>query len=94
MFLQSHIQVEKSLTLDIINERIKKFDFGVVGTKNKPSPLKQQVLTTDSATISQTGILHNYIVSNYGLKLCVFWSHMRVSQVFQLSPSFFMQWIL
>ena len=47
MFLQRHIQVEKSLTLDIINEKIKKFDFGVVDTKNKPSPLKQQVLTTN-----------------------------------------------
>ena len=56
MFLQRHIQVEKSLTLDIVNERIKKFDFGVVDSKNKPSPLKQQLLTTDSATINQTGI--------------------------------------
>ncbi len=56
MFLQRHIRVEKSLTLDIVNERIKKFDFGVVDSKNKPSPLKQQLLTADSATISQTGI--------------------------------------
>ena len=62
MFLQRHIKVEKSLTLDIINERIKKFDFGVVDTKNKPSPLKQQMLTTDSATISQTG---TYIAQLY-----------------------------
>ena len=39
----------------MVNERIINFEYGVVDRKNRPSPLKQQVLNTNSATISQTG---------------------------------------
>jgi hypothetical protein len=55
MLLQRYVQEEKILTLDTVNERIINFEYGVVDRKNRPSPLKQQVLNTNSATISQTG---------------------------------------
>ena len=55
MLLQRYVLEEKILTLDMVNERIINFEYGVVDRKNRPSPLKQQVLNTNSATISQTG---------------------------------------
>lgn len=57
MLLQKHIQMEHLFTLDTVNERIKQFNYGMVDTKNRPSPLKQQVLNSNSATISQTGMV-------------------------------------
>ena len=55
MLLQRYIQEDQIFTLVTVNERINNFEYGVVDRKNRPSPLKQQVLNTNSATISQTG---------------------------------------
>lgn len=55
MLLQKYIQIDHVFTLEIVNERILKFSYGVVDMKNRPSPLKPQVLTSNSGTISQTG---------------------------------------
>ena len=56
MLLQKYIKGDHAFTLDTVNERICSFDYGPVDVKSKPSPLKQQVLQTDSTSISQTGI--------------------------------------
>ena len=55
MLLQKYIQHDKLMTLKTINERIASFEYGVADCKNKPSPLKEQVLSSNSASISQTG---------------------------------------
>ena len=67
MLLQKYILEDKSFTLDDINERILNFDYGVVDKRNRPSPLKQQVLNTDSATISQTGKINTNILPFSGI---------------------------
>ena len=55
MLIQRYIQEDQIFTLVTVNERINNFEYGVVDRRNRPSPLKQQVLNTNSATISQTG---------------------------------------
>ena len=42
--LKTFINEEKYLTLDQLNERIKRFDFGYYNDKNRPSPISQQTL--------------------------------------------------
>lgn len=42
--LTTFINEEKYLTLDQLNERIKRFDFGYYNDKNRPSPISQQTL--------------------------------------------------
>ena len=56
MLLRKVIQVDHLITLDALNERIATFQYGPVDQKNKPSPLKQQIFTSDAATLSQTGL--------------------------------------
>ena len=56
MLLKSFIQDDKLMTLQTVNERIDKFDYGDVDIKNKPSPLKEhQVLSHDLAKVGQIG---------------------------------------
>lgn len=57
LLLQKYIMVEKYFTLNILNDRIAAFNYSLVDVSNKPSPIKQQALNTDSATISQSGKL-------------------------------------
>ena len=59
MLLRKVIQVDRVITLETLNDRIATFNYGPVDQKNKPSPLKQQILTSDSASISQSGITIN-----------------------------------
>lgn len=56
MLLRRLIHDNHIITLDALNERISIFNYGPVDQKNKPSPLKQQLFTSDSASISQSGI--------------------------------------
>lgn len=56
MLLRKIIQFDQVLGLDDLNQRISTFNYGPVDQKNKPSPLKQQIFTSDSASISQSGI--------------------------------------
>lgn len=55
LLLKKFIQEEAFFTLETMNERIKSFDFGSPDMCNKPSPIKQQALITDSASLSQSG---------------------------------------
>ncbi|CAB4035128.1 Hypothetical predicted protein, partial [Paramuricea clavata] len=54
MLLFKYIQSDKMVTLTTINERIASFDYGLADATNKPSPLKDQVFSSNSASISQT----------------------------------------
>lgn len=54
MLLRKLIQHDHVITLEALNERIAAFTYGPVDKKNKPSPLKQQIFTSDSASISQS----------------------------------------
>ena len=55
MLIRKVVQEYRLITLDVLNERIANFNYGPVDQKNKPSPLKQQVFSSDAASISQTG---------------------------------------
>ncbi len=55
MLVRKVVQEYRLITLDGLNERIANFNYGPVDQKNKPSPLKQQVFSSDVASISQTG---------------------------------------
>ena len=52
MLVRKLIQHDHVITLEALNERIATFAYGPVDLKNKPSPLKQQIFTSDSASIS------------------------------------------
>lgn len=53
MFLRQCIQVDRIITVELLNERISAFNYGPADNKNKPSPIKQQGVT--SGSISQSG---------------------------------------
>ena len=55
MLLRKLIQHDHVITLEALNERIATFAYGPVHLKNKPSPLKKHVFTSDSAPINQSG---------------------------------------
>lgn len=55
LLLKKYIQEEAFFTLQTLNERIENFDFGSPDVCNKPSPIKPQVLLTDTASLSQSG---------------------------------------
>ena len=61
MLLQKFITREKYFTLDLLNERIVVFSYPSVDGSNKPSAIKQQALTSDSASLSQSGISYLYV---------------------------------
>ena len=55
LLLRKYITVDKSLTLDVLNKRIAGFSYPLVDASNKPSLIKQQVLCSDSASLSHSG---------------------------------------
>ena len=57
MLIRKLVQEHRQISLELINERIANFNYGHVDQKNKPSPLKQQIFSSDAASISQTGWL-------------------------------------
>lgn len=59
LMLKHFIQVDKYLTLDVLNHRIKAYNYGSADVTNKPSELKPTILTNDSGSISQSG---NYVI--------------------------------
>ena len=64
------IQVDKYLTLDMLNHRIKAYNYGSADVTNKPSELKPTILSNDSGSISQSG---NYVIIN---TLFVWWYYL------------------
>lgn len=63
LLLQEYISVEKYLSLDILNRRIADFGYPLIDVSNKPSALKQQALSSDSATLSQSGTFETFSYS-------------------------------
>lgn len=55
LLLKKYIKVEEYITLGTLNERIRTFDYGSSDISNKPSPIKEQALTNNSASLSQSG---------------------------------------
>ena len=53
--LQHFIQVDKYLTLDMLNHCIKAYNYRSADVTNKPSELKPTILSNDSGSISQSG---------------------------------------
>ncbi len=69
MLIRKVIQVYKLITLDNLNERIATFNYGPIDQKNKPSPLKQQIFSSDAASISQNGTVLNFVKVFYTYSL-------------------------
>ena len=53
--LKDFIKTEGFLTLDELNSRISKFDFGYYNDKNKPSPITEQKLSSNHNSLKQHG---------------------------------------
>jgi hypothetical protein len=65
--LKHFIKVEHYLSLDILNDRITRYDFGYYNDKNKPSPITEQKLLSNDNSLKQHGkfkIRINMIVDN------------------------------
>lgn len=56
LLLQRFISVEKYFTLDILNRRMATFSYPIVDAYNKPSAITQQALSSDSPSLSQSGM--------------------------------------
>lgn len=54
--LKIFISEQKYLTLDQLNERIKRFDYGYYNDKNKPSPISLQTLNNSNNSLKQKGL--------------------------------------
>lgn len=71
LLLKKCVREEEYFTVETLNERIQKFDYGPPDMSNKPSPIKQQALSNDSASISQSGTYHGVICKCCQLSDCV-----------------------
>lgn len=60
LLFKKYIQDDGYFTLELLNERISNFDYGSPDVSNKPSPIKQQSLTSASASMSQSGTIKCY----------------------------------
>lgn len=56
LLLKKCIREDEYFTLETLNDRIATFDYGSPEMSNKPSAIKSQVLSNDSASLSQTGM--------------------------------------
>lgn len=54
LMLTNFITVEKYFKLELLNDRIACFAYSNNESKDKPSPIKPQLITTTGATMSQT----------------------------------------
>ena len=53
--MKNFITIEGFLTVDELNRRISKFDFGYYNDKNKPSPITDQKLSSNDKSLKQHG---------------------------------------
>ncbi|XP_028418114.1 uncharacterized protein LOC114543241 [Dendronephthya gigantea] len=53
--LKHYIKVERYLTLEILNDRIAKYDFGYYNDSNRPSPITEQKLSSNDNNLKQHG---------------------------------------
>ena len=58
--LKDFVKMHRLFTLEELNTRIAKFDFGYYNDKNKPSPITEQKLSSNDNSLKQHG----------GLKVC------------------------
>lgn len=56
LLLKKCIREDEYFTLETLNDRITTFDYGSPEMSNKPSAIKSQALSNDSASLSQTGV--------------------------------------
>lgn len=56
LLLKKCIREDEYFTLETLNDRIATFDYGSPEMSNKPSAIKSQALSNDSASLSQTGV--------------------------------------
>ena len=54
--LKNYIKVEHYLTLEVLNSRISKYDFGYYNDKNRPSPITEQKLSSNDKNLKQHGM--------------------------------------
>ena len=54
--LKNYIKVEHYLTLEVLNSRIAKYDFGYYNDKNRPSPITEQKLSSNDNNLKQHGM--------------------------------------
>jgi hypothetical protein len=55
--LKHYIKVEHHLTLEILNDRITKYDFGYYNDKNRPSPITEAKFSSNDNSLKQHGKL-------------------------------------
>lgn len=57
--LKKYIKVEHHLTLEELNGRIARYDFGYYNDKNKPSLISEQKFSSNDNSLKQHGMLKN-----------------------------------
>ena len=55
LVLKRFVYEEKYFTLDDLNFKLQNFDFGYMDTKNRPSPITRETLTSDNNSLKQNG---------------------------------------
>ena len=55
--LKHYIKVECHLTLEILNDRIAKYDFGYYNDQNRPSPITEAKFSSNDNSLKQHGKL-------------------------------------
>lgn len=55
--LKNYIREERYFTLDTLNEKIAKYDFGYYNDTNKPSPISEAKLSSNDNSLKQHGTL-------------------------------------
>lgn len=53
--LKQFIYEDKYFTLDLLNSRLARFDYGYFNDKNKPSPIADRTLKSDNNSLKQKG---------------------------------------
>ena len=62
---------EKHITVNLLNERIQKFDFGHADDKNKPSVIKDTKMRNNDQSLGQRGEFSSMpLPSNFKIALC------------------------
>ena len=51
--LKYYIKVERLLKLEILNDRIAKYDFGYYNDKNRPSPINEAKFSSNDNSLKQ-----------------------------------------
>ena len=76
--LKVFIKVERYFTLDNLNDRISKYDFGYYNDKNKPTLITEAKFASKDNSLRQNGMLpgekKHAFLSQYFIDLKTYWS--------------------